>query len=352
MVDDSACNGDNELPGELPGNVVHKALRFAPHPSLSGRTTHCNPSHPTRELRSQGTAFRPEPLLIRSHATHSFLFFILTTQQLREIHHNIHFNHNQFLRNSWWTEARLIIRSNTNRGTTGERSSQGTTQCLWLRFAPNPSFTKQSGHMSQTTRSHVTNNTVTCHKQSGHMSQTIRSHVTNNTVTCHRQHGHMSQTIRSPSHPIAPNQGTTFTRHCVSPRTHPHSVTCNSFIHFFIITTHQLREIRPFNHYSLILICRWNIYSLGFPNRLILSPSTDLVFETILPALFTIKSTFGHSTPGNYVPSIAPRTPPFGELKGKGVENRWFSAPHYFGGLRGDACPPSVNFIRFFCPCF
>jgi hypothetical protein len=78
-----------------------------------------------------------------------------------------------------------------------------------LRFAPNPSFTKQHGHMSQTTRSHVTNNPVTCHKQ----------------------HGHMSQTIRSPSHPIAPNQGTT----CQALRPEPLLIRshANSFIPFF-----------------------------------------------------------------------------------------------------------------------
>ena len=53
--------------------------------------------------------------LISTHMqTHSFLFFILTTHQMREIQHNIQFNHNQFLRNSWWTEARPIIYSNTN----------------------------------------------------------------------------------------------------------------------------------------------------------------------------------------------------------------------------------------------
>ncbi len=112
---------------------------------------------------------------------------------------------------------------------------------------------------------------------------------------------------RTTLHSIAPNQGTTFTRHCVSPRTPPHSVTCNSFIPlFFILTTHQLREIRPFNQYSLILICRWNIYSLGFPNRLILSPSTDLVFETILPALFTINPLLGTPPRGTTCQALRP----------------------------------------------
>jgi len=44
-------------------------------------------------------------LISISMQTHSFLFFILTTQQMREIHHNI-----LFLRNRSSTETRLIIR--------------------------------------------------------------------------------------------------------------------------------------------------------------------------------------------------------------------------------------------------
>jgi hypothetical protein len=127
--------------------------------------------------------------------------------------------------------------------------------------------------MSQTIRSHVTNHPVTCHKPSGHMSQTIR-------VTCHKPSGNMSQTIRVtchkpygshvtnhtghmsqthripsrthriPSHPIASQHSLVYSLISTPmqlihsffsflqpgnyvPRTPPHSVTCNSFIHFF-----------------------------------------------------------------------------------------------------------------------
>ncbi len=107
--------------------------------------------------------------------------------------------------------------------------------------------------------------------------------------------GNLRAKHRTPSHPIASHR---IPSHPIAPNIHSSILSfqhiCNSFIPlFFILTTHQLREIRPFNQYSLILICRWNIYSLGFPNRLILSPSTDLVFETILPALFTINPLLG-----------------------------------------------------------
>ena len=52
----------------------------------------CNSFIPFFHSYNRGTTF-PEPLLIRSHATHSFIFFILTTYQMREIHQNNHHIH-------------------------------------------------------------------------------------------------------------------------------------------------------------------------------------------------------------------------------------------------------------------
>ncbi len=134
-----------------------------------------------------------------------------------------------------------------------------------LRFAPNPSFTKQSGHMSQ-------NNPVTCHTSFGHMSQTCWSHVTTNTVTCHKhpvtchnQHGHMSQTTRShvtnmwshvtnmwshvTNNPVTCHKHvvtchTSF--HTIAPNIHPYILSfhshCKSFLTFFSFLHHINRE--------------------------------------------------------------------------------------------------------------
>ena len=77
---------------------------FGPEPLLIG-SHDCIPSHPT---------FIHPFSHFNSYATHSLPFFILTTSQMREIQHNIQFNHNQFLRNSWSNEVRLMIHSNTN----------------------------------------------------------------------------------------------------------------------------------------------------------------------------------------------------------------------------------------------
>jgi hypothetical protein len=77
---------------------------FGPEPLLIGPHD-CIPSHPT---------FIHPFSHFNSYATHSLPFFILTTSQMREIQHNIQFNHNQFLRNSWSNEVRLMIHSNTN----------------------------------------------------------------------------------------------------------------------------------------------------------------------------------------------------------------------------------------------
>jgi len=151
--------------------------------------------------------------------------------------------------------------------------------------------------MSQTIRSHVTNHPVTCHKPIA--SHRIPSRTHREPIASHRE------LIANPSHPIANSSHPTFihifshfnsyathsflffilttgelrtkhcritchttlhsvTRHCgqslvyvnhrTQPgnyitRTPPHSVTCNSFIPFFILTTSQMREIHQNNHH-------------------------------------------------------------------------------------------------------
>ena len=145
---------------------------------------------------------------------HSF-FFILTTHQLREIQHNIQFNHNQFLRNSWFNEDRLMIHlhafshtTTTNRGTTcqahnGSAHNGSARDVPWrdVPWRPRTTPSQTSGHMSQI---------------SGHMSQ-ISGHMS-------QISGHMSQTSghhRIPSHPTFLHPFS----HC---NTH-----ANSFIPFF-----------------------------------------------------------------------------------------------------------------------
>jgi hypothetical protein len=80
-------------------------MPLAPNPSSSGHIGELRAKHPT---------FVHPFSHFNSYATHSSLFFILTTYQMREIQHNIHPRHNQFLRNSWYNEAWPIIHSNTN----------------------------------------------------------------------------------------------------------------------------------------------------------------------------------------------------------------------------------------------
>ena len=160
-------------------------------------TRQCNPSHPT---------FIHPFSHFNSYATHSFLFFILTTHQLREIQHNIQFNHNQFLRNSWFNEDRLMIHlhafshtTTTNRGTTcqahnGSAHNGSARDVPWrdvpwrdVPWRPRTPPSQISGHMSQT---------------SGHMSQTSGHH-------------------RIPSHPTFLHPFSHFNTHA------------NSFIPFF-----------------------------------------------------------------------------------------------------------------------
>jgi hypothetical protein len=103
----------------------------------------------------------------------------------------------------------LRVKHTTARHTMARHETCLGETCLG---APNPSFTKQSGHMSQTTRSHVTNNPVTCHKQSGH----------------HRIPSHPTRELRA--------------KHCApNPSSFGHMQT-HSFL-FFILTTFNLREI-------------------------------------------------------------------------------------------------------------
>jgi hypothetical protein len=133
-----------------------------------------------------------------------------------------------------------------------------------LRFAPTPSFTKQSGHMSQTTRSHVTNMWSHVTNIRSHVTNirshvtNIRSHVTNmrshvtnmwshvtnNPVTCHTSSGHMSHIIRShvTHHPVTCH--TSF--HTIAPNIHPYILSfhshCKSFLTFFSFLHHINRE--------------------------------------------------------------------------------------------------------------
>jgi hypothetical protein len=71
--------------------TCHKPIashRIPSHPIASHRI----PSHPIASHRIPSFTHLISHFI--SHATHSFLFFILTTSQMREIHQN-----NQFLRN-------------------------------------------------------------------------------------------------------------------------------------------------------------------------------------------------------------------------------------------------------------
>jgi hypothetical protein len=173
------------------------------------REIHKN-NHHIGERSSQGTAFRPALLLIRSH---------VTTGERSSPHSSL-FGHMSQPGNVVPRTPPSRVTCHTtlqSHVTTGERSS------------PNPSFTghNPSGHMSQpgnvvprTPPSRVTTHPVTCHKPFGHMSQTIRSHVTNH---------------RIPSHPTgersSPNPS--FTGHMSQPgnyipRTPPSRVTCHT----------------------------------------------------------------------------------------------------------------------------
>ena len=64
--------------------------RVTCHTTLRSVTRHCDQSRDYVNHRTQPVNYISEHLLIRFHATHSFLFFILTTSQMREIHQNNH----------------------------------------------------------------------------------------------------------------------------------------------------------------------------------------------------------------------------------------------------------------------
>ena len=171
---------------------------------------------------------------------HSF-FFILTTHQLREIQHNIQFNHNQFLRNSWFNEDRLMIHlhvfshtTTTNRGTTcqahnGSAHNGSARDVPWrdVPWRPRTTPSQTSGHMSQI---------------SGHMSQTS-GHMSQISGHMSQISGHMSQT-----------SGHHRTQHSYIHSLIATHMQTHSFL-FFILTTHQLREIQhniQFNHNQLL----------------------------------------------------------------------------------------------------
>jgi hypothetical protein len=59
------------------------------HPVTCHKPIASHRTQPGNYVKAQ----RPEPLLIRSHATQSLPFFILTTTQMREIHQNNHHIH-------------------------------------------------------------------------------------------------------------------------------------------------------------------------------------------------------------------------------------------------------------------
>jgi hypothetical protein len=81
-----------------PSGHMSQTHRIPSHPIASHRipshpiASHRIPSHPIASHRIPSFTHLISHFI--SHATHSFLFFILTTSQMREIHQN-----NQFLRN-------------------------------------------------------------------------------------------------------------------------------------------------------------------------------------------------------------------------------------------------------------
>jgi len=143
--------------GELrsPKPLLHKPIR-----SHVTNQSHRIPSHPIASHRTQHSSIHS---LISSHMqTHSFLFFILTTHQLREIHNNIQFNHNQFLRNSSSNEDRLIIHLHVFSHTTYDmlRSvTRHTTCCVQSHDTRHVAFSHATHDMLRSNREqHAHNN--------------------------------------------------------------------------------------------------------------------------------------------------------------------------------------------------
>ena len=86
----------HKQPGHM-SQATRSHTRTTPLSIAVNRTTHCNPSH--TNIHPSILSFQSACKLILS------FFFILTTQQMREIHHNI-----LFLSNRSSTDTRLIIR--------------------------------------------------------------------------------------------------------------------------------------------------------------------------------------------------------------------------------------------------
>ena len=130
------------------------------------------------------------------------------------------------------------------------RRGSGNVVHKALRFAPNPSFTKQSGHMSQpgnyvprTPPSQ--NNPVTCHNRGTTcqalrpaplLHKTIRSHVTTHMVTCHNIMDHHCTPLHTIAHHRTPSHPTRELRakHCApNPSSFGHMQT-HSFLFYFL----------------------------------------------------------------------------------------------------------------------
>jgi hypothetical protein len=157
---------------------MSQSHRIPSHPIASQRI----PTHPIASQRiPTHPNIHPHILSFQLPCNSFYLFFILTTFHLRDIHHNNQFNHIQILRNSWSNEAKLMIYSNTNLATCHNTrsyvSAQSRGHCI-----------KSRGHCGQsrdTALSHVT--IAFSHVTIAFSHVTIAfSHATSHTIAYHR----------------------------------------------------------------------------------------------------------------------------------------------------------------------
>ena len=132
---------------------MSQSHRIPSHPIASQRI----PTHPIASQRiPTHPNIHPHILSFQLPCNSFYLFFILTTFHLRDIHHNNQFNHIQILRNSWSNEAKLMIYSNTNLATCHNTrsyvSAQSRDNCIKSRdncIKSRDNCIKSRGHCGQ-----------------------------------------------------------------------------------------------------------------------------------------------------------------------------------------------------------